>query len=94
MGRRHSWRSSGFFRVGLDSIEETYGIHLQFWMENAPPGICDYKVFFQHSRPQKSHDPDEQGLIRISLLDPNIRAHYRRVVGGFDLLDDKPPEMS
>ncbi len=77
-----------FFRVGLDTIEETYGIHLHFWLENAPPGVCDFKAFFQYCRPEKAHDPDKQGLIRISLLDPNIRSHYRRMVAGFELLED------
>ncbi len=80
-----------FFRVGLDTIEKTYGVHLHFWMENAPAGVCDYKAFFQYSRPKMAEALIEQGLICVSLTDPDIKERYAEMVGGFEMLDDTPP---
>ena len=40
-----------FFSIGLESIHEVYSVHLHFWMENAPPGMTDFRSFFQYARP-------------------------------------------
>jgi hypothetical protein len=79
-----------FFIFGLENIQEVYGIHLHFWMENAPPGICDFRAFFQYARPRLSHEFDQQGLVRIALLAPDIREQYQRLLGGFELPDEEP----
>jgi hypothetical protein len=79
-----------YFRVGLETIEQVYGIHLHFWMEDAPPGVCDYRTFFQYARPRETHAFDRQGLVRIPLDTPGIKEEFRELVGGIELLDDKP----
>ena len=67
-----------FFSVGLETIHDTYTIHLHFWMENAPPGFSDYRIFFQYTRPEKQHpEKNRRALIRLSLLDPDIKRQFR-----------------
>jgi hypothetical protein len=71
-----------FFVIGLDSIRETFTVHLHFWMENAPPGMIDFRSFFASNRRSHLHAAimPETGLFRISLLEPDIRDIVRREI--------------
>jgi hypothetical protein len=58
-----------FFSAGLDKIQEVYGVHLHFWMDEAPAAICDFRVFFQYARPDRrvmKLDP-ARGVVRLNL---------------------------
>ena len=73
-----------FFSIGLESIREVYSVHLHFWMENAPPGMTDFRSFFQYARPEKSavRPFPKRGVIRIPLLVPDIREQLREQLDG------------
>jgi hypothetical protein len=60
---------STFFVTGLAEIREVYGVHLHFWMENAPAGLVDFRAFFQYSRSKKDsmHLDPSKGVARINL---------------------------
>ena len=82
---------SRFFAAGLDQIENIYGVHLQFWMKDAPGGLRDYRAFFQYDRPQVLHhvlDP-ARGIVRLDLTAPNWIPNLRRHLRG-DALPDYP----
>ena len=69
-----------FFAVGLDAILATFNVHVHFWMENAPPGIVDFRAFFlRRHRPRlhNSQDPANRQF-RIALDAPDIRDCLRR----------------
>ena len=70
---------SRFFLVGLEKIFLLYSIHLQFWMENAPEGMQDYRSFFQYIHPTKvsRHISNKCGIIRIDLRHPDIVLQFR-----------------
>jgi hypothetical protein len=64
-----------YFSVGLETILRVYSVHLHFWMENAPPGMADFRSFFQYVRPEKNHSISnfpQKGVIRIPLLVSDI----------------------
>lgn len=76
---------SRLFVIGLNEIETVYGIHLHFWMPDAPDGFCDFRAFFQYERDRQSTvklDPT-QGVARLSLLSLEIRDHERRSTFSF-----------
>lgn len=69
-----------FFAVGLETIREVYSVHLHFWMENAPPGMTDFRSFFQYTRPDQTTPAatfSRRGLVRIPLLVTDIRRQIR-----------------
>lgn len=69
-----------FFAVGLDSILATFNVHVHFWMENAPPGIVDFRAFFlRRHRPRfhTSQDPANPQF-RVALDAPDILDCLRR----------------
>jgi hypothetical protein len=74
---------SRFFAAGLDQIEEIYGVHLQFWMKDAPAGLKDYRAFFQYDRPDLLRHVlnPARGIVRLDLTAPgwieNLRRHLR-----------------
>jgi len=73
-----------FFAAGLAEIEEMYGVHLQFWMRDAPKGMRDYRAFFQYDRPdvlQHVLDP-QRGIVRIDLHTPGLIDTLRRHMRG------------
>jgi hypothetical protein len=53
-------------------------------MENAPPGMTDFRSFFQYERPEKSaaRPFPKKGVIRIPLLVPDIRQQLREQLDG------------
>jgi PAS domain S-box-containing protein len=73
-----------FFVTGLDKIETIYGVHLQFWMRNAPSGLTDYLTFFQYDRPTSyTHVLNRsRGIVRIDLTEPETLSRLRRYIRG------------
>ncbi len=73
-----------FFVMGLDKIHLLYGVHLQFWMPGAPPGLTDYRTFFQYDRPDHfAHTLHRaRGIVRINLADPTTLCRLRRYTRG------------
>ena len=73
-----------FFVTGLDKIEMIYGVHLQFWMRNAPSGLSDYRTFFQYDRPRNfTHILNRsRGIVRIDLTARDIINRLRRYIRG------------
>jgi len=70
-----------FFVTGLDQIEDLFGVHLHFWMENAPTGFRDFRTFFQYQRPRSLQNFDPaRGIVRLDLRDPRILSDLRRYV--------------
>jgi hypothetical protein len=63
-----------YFALGLGKIAQIYDIHLHFWMENAPGGFQDFRVFFQYERPDaaKKQAPPPHGIVRLDLRDANF----------------------
>jgi hypothetical protein len=61
-----------FFAKGLDSIYETYSVHLHFWCEGFPGGMSDFRHFFQYLRPQDAaplglKEGARKGIVKIKL---------------------------
>ncbi len=61
-----------FFAKGIDSIYETYSVHLHFWCEGFPGGMIDFRRFFQYLRPQDAaplglQESVRKGIVRIQL---------------------------
>src|ERR1700677_1163048 len=73
-----------FFVTGLDKIEMIYGVHLQFWMRNAPSGLTDYLTFFQYDRPKNyTHVLNRsRGIVRIDLTESQTLSRLRRYIRG------------
>jgi len=73
-----------FFAVGLERIEHLHGVHLQFWMQGAPSGLSDYRVFFQYDRTDDfSHVLNRsRGIVRVSLDEPDMLDNLRRYIRG------------
>ncbi len=73
-----------FFAVGLERIEHLYGVHLQFWMQGAPSGLSDYRVFFQYDRPDDFSRVlnRSRGVVRLSLNEPDMLGNLRRYIRG------------
>ena len=73
-----------FFVTGLDKIEMMYGVHLQFWMRGAPPGLTDYRTFFQYNRPDNFTQilNRSRGIVRIDLTEPGTLDRLRRYIRG------------
>ncbi len=73
-----------FFAVGLERIEHLYGVHLQFWMQGAPSGLSDYRVFFQYDRTDDfTHVLNRsRGIVRLSLDEPDMLDNLRRYIRG------------
>jgi hypothetical protein len=70
---------SRFFATGLGQIQAVYGIHLHFWIENAPQGVCDFRIFFQYERPKAikpSVDP-ACGVAKLDLTAPDLLESLR-----------------
>ena len=73
-----------FFVTGLDKIEMIYGVHLQFWMRGAPPGLTDYRMFFQYERPDNLTPilNRSRGIVRIDLTEFGTLDRLRRYIRG------------
>ncbi len=61
-----------FFAMGIDSIYDTYSVHLHFWCEGFPGGMSDFRRFFQYVRPQDAApkgltEETRKGIVRIKL---------------------------
>jgi hypothetical protein len=69
-----------FFAIGLETILETFTVHLHFWMHGAPSGVVDFRSFFSHARRGHFHSalPADRRLYRISLERPAILEDLRR----------------
>jgi len=70
---------STFFVTGLRQIEEVYGVHLHFWMENAPDGVVDFRTFFQYERTDSNQVELDlaKGVARVDLRAPGNLASLR-----------------
>jgi hypothetical protein len=80
-----------FFSMGLETIQDVFSVHLHFWMENAPAGMADFRSFFQYVRPDHPHAVasfPKKGVLRISLLDPDIREQLKEQLEGASDEDD------
>ena len=58
---------STFFVTGFERIKEDYGVHLHFWMEDAPPGVIDFRTFFQYERSKLPEMDPAKGVARVDL---------------------------
>jgi hypothetical protein len=61
-----------FFAQGIDSIYDTYSVHLHFWCEGFPGGMSDFRRFFQYVRPQDAaprglKEDARKGIVRLKL---------------------------
>jgi hypothetical protein len=75
---------SRFFAVGLDQVQLIYGVHLHFWMQDAPSGLSDYRTFFQYEKPKELSNLHNtaRGIVRIDLLHPDMPTDLRRHLRG------------
>jgi PAS domain S-box-containing protein len=75
---------SRFFAAGLDQIQDIYGVHLQFWMKGAPPGLSDFRTFFQYQRPEEKRGGinRSRGIVRLQLSNREAMAEVRRQLRG------------
>jgi hypothetical protein len=61
-----------FFSIGLDTIYQKYSVHLHFWCEGFPHGICDFRDYFQCLRYEEASSLGittgvKKGIVRIEL---------------------------
>jgi hypothetical protein len=77
-----------FFAVGLDTILESYSVHLHFWVDGFP-GDCDFRSFFQYVHQHEARRLGlsagaRKGLIKLELLVDSILGNSEAVAGSFD----------
>ena len=56
----------------IESIYETYSVHLHFWCEGFPGGMSDFRRFFQYLRPQDAaplglKESARKGIVHVEL---------------------------
>ncbi len=87
---------SRFFAAGLDQIEIIYGVHLQFWMKNAPSEMADYRRFFQYARPDAFTAVlnRSRGIAKLALTGPEAIAGVRKHLRGEFRLEGQRSDRS
>lgn len=61
-----------FFTHGIETIYQTYSVHLHFWCEGFPGGMSDFRRFFQYLRPQDAaplglKEGARKGIVQLAL---------------------------